>query len=46
MSEEEYELWFDKDLKRDDFLEAESEDYENEERSFKNDNCICNTISY
>lgn len=26
MSEEEYELWFDKDLRRDDFLEAESED--------------------
>lgn len=30
MNEEEYELWFDKDLKRDDFLEAENEDYENE----------------
>lgn len=26
MNEEEYELWFDKDLKRDDFLEAESEE--------------------
>lgn len=26
MSEDEYEFWFDKDLKRDDFLEAESED--------------------
>lgn len=25
MSEEEYELWIDKDLKRDDFLEVESE---------------------
>ena len=26
MSEDEYELWFDKDLKRDDFLERDSED--------------------
>lgn len=26
MSEEEYELWFDEDLKRDDFLESESEE--------------------
>lgn len=25
MSEDEYELWFDRDLKRDDFLETESE---------------------
>lgn len=31
MSEEEYELWFYKDLKRDDFLETESEE-ENEPR--------------
>ncbi len=33
MSEEEYELWFDEDLKRDDFLESESEDKEWQEKN-------------
>lgn len=33
MSEEEYELWFDKDLKRADFLEAGSEGKDDERRN-------------